>query len=122
MAPVTDGEIANGRVGPPTSFIQVAKPYIFEQTIQECLKTTGVSQVREDNIRLAGVQYIDNTRKALKLYDVPLLSLSANTDQARPVRTFDTAVIYYHKFRLVHADTEYSYLVSVLLFGLVSRY
>jgi len=25
-----------------------------------------------------------------------------------PVRTFDTAVIYYHKFRLVHRDTDYA--------------
>jgi CTD kinase subunit beta len=36
-----------------------------------------------------------------------------NADMSRPVRTFDTAVIYYHKFRLVHADTEYSYAVSM---------
>lgn len=27
----------------------------------------------------------------------------------RPVRTFNTAVIYYHKFRLVHKDNEYQY-------------
>lgn len=26
-----------------------------------------------------------------------------------PVRTFDTAVSYYHKFRLVHRDNEYQY-------------
>jgi hypothetical protein len=30
-------------------------------------------------------------------------------DNYRPVRTFDTAVIYFHKFRLVHRDTEYAY-------------
>jgi hypothetical protein len=71
MAPVKD-EAENGRIGPPTSFIQVAKPYIFEQSIQECLKTTGVSQAREDTIRLAGVQWIDNVRKALKLWEPPL--------------------------------------------------
>lgn len=69
MAPVRD-EAENGRIGPPTSFIQVAKPYIFEQTIQECLKITGVSQAREDTIRLAGVQWIDNVRKALKLFEI----------------------------------------------------
>ena len=66
MAPMKD-EAETGRTGPPTSFIQVAKPYIFEQTIQECLKTTGVSEAREDVIRLQGVQWIDNVRKALKL-------------------------------------------------------
>lgn len=26
-----------------------------------------------------------------------------------PVRTFSTAVCYYHKFRLVHKDSEYQY-------------
>jgi hypothetical protein len=36
-----------------------------------------------------------------------------DADMSRPVRTFDTAVIYYHKFRLVHTDTEYSYAVRV---------
>ena len=54
--------------GPHPSFIQVAKPYLFEQTIQECLTATGVSQLREDNIRLQGVTWIDNVRKALHLY------------------------------------------------------
>jgi hypothetical protein len=34
-------------------------------------------------------------------------------DRARPIRTYDTAVIYYHKFRLVHSDTEYSYTVRM---------
>jgi CTD kinase subunit beta len=26
-----------------------------------------------------------------------------------PVRTYDTACVYYHKFRLVHKDNEYNY-------------
>lgn len=26
-----------------------------------------------------------------------------------PVRTYNTAAIYYHKFRLVHKDTEYQF-------------
>lgn len=30
---------------------------------------------------------------------------------SRPIRTFNTAVTYYHKFRLVHPDNEYNYLV-----------
>ena len=29
-----------------------------------------------------------------------------------PVRTFDTAVVYYHKFRLAHPDGEYNYVVG----------
>lgn len=37
----------------------------------------------------------------------------------RPVRTFNTAVMYYHHFRLVHPDNEYNYVVS--FFVLVSE-
>lgn len=55
-------------VGPHPSFIQVAKPYLFEQIIQECLAATDVNQLREENIRLQGVTWIDNVRKALQLY------------------------------------------------------
>ncbi len=47
--------------------VQVAKSYVFEQEIQKCLRDTGVAQAREDSIRLAGVQWIDNARRALKL-------------------------------------------------------
>ncbi|KIX96240.1 uncharacterized protein Z520_08018 [Fonsecaea multimorphosa CBS 102226] len=82
------------RGGPLPNHVQVAKSYVFEQEIQKCLKENGVSPAREDNIRLAGVQWIDNVRKALKL----------------PVRTFNTAVVYYHKFRLQHSDGEYSFV------------
>lgn len=55
------------RNGPMPNFVQVAKSYVFEQEIQQCLKETGVSQAREDNMRLAGVQWIENARRALKL-------------------------------------------------------
>jgi hypothetical protein len=49
------------------NFVQVAKAYVFEQQIQKSLSDLGVSATREDNIRLAGVQWIDNVRRALKL-------------------------------------------------------
>ncbi|KAL1967313.1 hypothetical protein VTN77DRAFT_3359 [Rasamsonia byssochlamydoides] len=79
---------------PHPSFIQVAKPYVFEQTIQECLAATGVDPQREDSIRIQGVTWIDNVRRALHL----------------PVRTYNTACVYFHKFRLVHADNQYNYM------------
>ncbi|KIX05315.1 uncharacterized protein Z518_06187 [Rhinocladiella mackenziei CBS 650.93] len=87
------GETTARRNGPLPNNVQVAKSYVFEQEIQRCLRETGVSQQREDSIRLAGVQWIDNVRRALKL----------------PVKTFNTAVVYYHKFRLQHSDGEYSF-------------
>ena len=67
MAPVRDSDIDPSRTGPSPSFIQVAKPYIFEHTIQECLKLTGVTQAREDQLRLSGVQWIDSVRRSLRL-------------------------------------------------------
>lgn len=50
------------------SFIQVAKPYVFEQTIQDCIQAMGVNPMREENLRLQGVSWIDNVRKVLNLY------------------------------------------------------
>ncbi|CAN9176385.1 unnamed protein product [Alternaria alternata] len=52
-----------------------------------------MSDAKEDAVRLQGVAWIDQVRRALQL----------------PIRTFNTAVIYYHKFRLLHADNEYNW-------------
>ena len=67
MAPVRDSDTDPDRTGPLPSFIQVAKPYIFEHTIQESIRLTGVAQAREDQLRLSGVQWIDSIRKSLRL-------------------------------------------------------
>ncbi|KAJ5145561.1 uncharacterized protein N7515_000125 [Penicillium bovifimosum] len=75
------------------SFIQVANPYIFEQTVGDCISALGVNPLRETSLRLQGVAWIDGVRRALNL----------------PVRTYDTAVGYYHRFRLVHPDNEYNF-------------
>lgn len=56
------------RVGPHPSFIKVAQPYIFEDDIQKSISATGVSPSKEDSIRLLGVAWIDNVRRALQLY------------------------------------------------------
>ncbi|KAI9745795.1 MAG: RNA polymerase II C-terminal domain kinase beta subunit [Claussenomyces sp. TS43310] len=79
--------------GPHPSYIQVAKPFLFEQKIQSQILSSGANPQREDVYRLQGVQWLDDVRRALQL----------------PVRTFNTAVVYYHKFRIVHKDTEYNY-------------
>jgi hypothetical protein len=62
-----DGVAFDRSVGPHPSFIQVANPYIFEQGLQNCLTTLGATEHKEDSIRLQGVNYIDNVRKALQL-------------------------------------------------------
>ena len=53
----------------------------------------GANPTREDTFRLQGVQWISDVRIHLQL----------------PVRTFCTACVYYHKFRLVHRDNEYQF-------------
>lgn len=53
--------------GPHPSFIQVAKPYVFEQKLQECMAAIAVTEAKEDTIRLQGVAWIDNVRRALQL-------------------------------------------------------
>ncbi|KAF2154167.1 hypothetical protein K461DRAFT_320327 [Myriangium duriaei CBS 260.36] len=80
-----------GGIGPHPSFVQVAKPYIFESTVQQCLDKNGGNEARELSNRLQGVQWIDSVRKALSL----------------PVRTFMSAVVYYHRFRLAHVEADF---------------
>ncbi|KAF2245640.1 cyclin-like protein [Trematosphaeria pertusa] len=93
-SPIERDHDRNGeRVGPHPSYIEVAKPYILQSRIQKALNELGMSDAKEDAVRLQGVTYIDQVRRALQL----------------PVRTFNTAVIYYHKFRLLHAETEYNW-------------
>ncbi|KAF2194278.1 cyclin-like protein [Zopfia rhizophila CBS 207.26] len=89
MAPAADDHI-----GPHPSYIEVAKPYIFDQKLQHYLDTISMTEAKEDVVRLQGVAWIDNVRRFMQL----------------PVRTFNTAVVYYHKFRLLHADNGYNWV------------
>ncbi|KAL2808193.1 Fructosamine kinase-domain-containing protein [Aspergillus granulosus] len=57
------------------SFIQIAKPYIFEQTIQKCIAAMEVNPLREESMRLQGVTWIDNVRRALNLFDAAAAAL-----------------------------------------------
>jgi len=50
------------------SFIQVANPYIFEQTVENCIESMGVNPLRETSLRLQGVAWLDGVRRALNLY------------------------------------------------------
>ncbi|KAF2659555.1 cyclin-like protein [Lophiostoma macrostomum CBS 122681] len=80
-------------VGPHPSYIEVAKPYMLQSAIDKCLSDLQMKESREDAMRLQGVTWIDNVRRSLQL----------------PVRTFNTAVVYYHKFRLLHGEAEYNW-------------
>ncbi|KAL8811393.1 MAG: hypothetical protein Q9200_001827 [Gallowayella weberi] len=89
MAPSQSGNPANHpQPGPHPSYIQIAKPYVFESRIQECMLAAGVTEARDEDIRLQAVAWIDNVRRAMHL----------------PVRTYNTAAVYFLKYRLVHPD------------------
>ena len=58
----------NDRPIPHPAFIQVAKPYIFEKIVQDCIAVMGVNPLREEALRLQGVAWIDGVRRVLNLY------------------------------------------------------
>ena len=126
MAPAQTPEVVeNGPVGPHPSYIQVAKPYIFEKYLQDAMTATGVTEAKEDTNRLQGIQWIDNVRRALQLYvtyvESVLECMDSLANTYRPVRTFNTAAVYYHKFRLRHNDNEYGFIVGCFSSHLLSR-
>ena len=70
MGPSHAHEVAESNPpGPHPSYIQIAKPYVFQQTVQECITVTGTTEAKDDSIRLQGVAWIDSVRKALHLYN-----------------------------------------------------
>lgn len=72
MAPAAPSIARDDPPGPHPSFIEVAKPYIFEQKLQDCMKIIGMNEAKEDVVRLQGVAWIDQVRKALQLYELLL--------------------------------------------------
>lgn len=95
--------LSNGEakvIGPHASTIRVAAPYISDAALEKNLQPwtldgheKSLVEAREESIRLQGVAWLDGTRRALQL----------------PVRTFTTACVYYHKFRLAHARVDYNW-------------
>jgi len=64
-ATITANEI--GAPGPHPSYIEIAKPYVFEQKLQEHMTKIGMSEAKESEVRLRGITWIDSTRRALQL-------------------------------------------------------
>ena len=67
MATPAAGIPVTRHVGPHPSFVKVAQPYTVEQQIRELLASTGVTEAKEDAMRLQGVAYLDSVRKHLML-------------------------------------------------------
>ncbi|KAF9874756.1 C-type cyclin [Colletotrichum karsti] len=79
--------------GPHPGHMQVSCQYTSEQRLRRMLRDNKSDPAREDSYRLQGVQLLDNVRTVLHV----------------PVKTFDTACVYYHWFRLSFRDAEYNY-------------
>ncbi|EME85678.1 uncharacterized protein MYCFIDRAFT_110460, partial [Pseudocercospora fijiensis CIRAD86] len=84
--------------GPHPSTIRVSAAYITQSAIEKKLAPSGpdaqersLQEAREDTARLQGVAWLDNVRRALQL----------------PIKTYTTACVYYHKFRLVNQEEKY---------------
>ncbi|AEO60942.1 hypothetical protein MYCTH_2310696 [Thermothelomyces thermophilus ATCC 42464] len=80
-------------IGPPSGLSAIPSRYNSEQGLRQSMKQIGYDEAREDGYRLKGVQLIDSVRQSLQL----------------PVKTFDTAATYYHKFRVRFPSNEYNY-------------
>ncbi|KAL1841314.1 hypothetical protein VTJ49DRAFT_7151 [Mycothermus thermophilus] len=103
MAPHSDKPPASGPpppptdhvkpIGPPSGILAIPSQWNSEQGLQQSLKQIGWDEKREDGHRLKGVQLIDAVRQSLHL----------------PVKTFDTAAVYYHKFRVRFPSSDYNY-------------
>ena len=92
---LANGEIKH--VGPHPSTMRVSALYMSQAAIEKRLQPPtqqgqfevqerSLAEAREDTFRLQGCTWLDNVRRALQL----------------PIRTYTTACVYYHKFRLAH--------------------
>ncbi|KAI1081792.1 cyclin-like protein [Whalleya microplaca] len=79
--------------GPHVGTIKVGHQYDHEARIRRKLANMNSDPAWEDNYRLLGIQLIQDIRQALQL----------------PVKTYDTACTFYHRFRLKHPGAEYNY-------------
>ncbi|KAM7210587.1 hypothetical protein V8F06_014029 [Rhypophila decipiens] len=80
-------------IGPQSGLSFIPTQFIHEQRVRQMLLNVGCNETQEDQLRIKGVQLIDNVRQSLQL----------------PVKTFDTAATYYHKFRIRFPSEEYNY-------------
>lgn len=56
------------QAGPHPGFIEPAQAYIFQHRIEENLAKLGMTEARDDHVRLQGVAWIETAQKGLKLY------------------------------------------------------
>lgn len=88
-------------VGPHPSTILVTMRFFAQADITEALlpptllthEARSLAEARDDALRLQGVTWLDQVRRALSL----------------PAKTFSTASMFWHRFRLAHPGMEYAW-------------
>jgi len=80
-------------IGPHPSYIETTRLFVLQPEIDASLEALGMTEARDMAVRLHGVAFIDQLRKAMKL----------------PVKVFNTACVYFHRFRLDYADDKYGW-------------
>lgn len=75
------------------STIEVARSYVSQSALESKLSEINMGDSKDDMLRLQGVAWIDAVRRSLQL----------------PIRTYNTAAVYFHRFRLRHPENEYNW-------------
>jgi CTD kinase subunit beta len=111
--PVTDPplEFNPETVGPHPGFIEPCRSYIFENDIQQSLKLLKTER-KDEAWRMKGVRFLLDAKNVLQLW-VAVLSMRCRLTYSRPLKTFDTAAVIFHRFRLQHSMDDYQLLVRV---------
>lgn len=58
-------------IGPQSGLSFIPTQYIHEQRVRQMLLNIGNNEAQEDQLRIKGVQLIDNVRQSLQLCDSP---------------------------------------------------
>ena len=91
------------------SFIEVARPYVFEETIQGCIAAMGGNHTREESLRLQGVAWIENVRTALHLY-----VLHADRNMKSDLRLIKCIVLCAHTIQLRCITTVFASCTTIM--------
>jgi len=89
---ITDAKQWEG-IGPHPSYIETTRLFVLQPEIDASLEALGMTEARDMAVRLHGVAFIDQLRKSMKL----------------PVKVYNTACVYFHRFRLDYADDKYGW-------------
>lgn len=101
-------------IGPHPGAIKGCRQYYFEHLIHRKMSKPGVDPVREEDLRLKGVQLIFELKQQVLLYVLFFLLAYSHTQTLtnvflRPVKTYHAACVFYHRFRLKYIGSQHNW-------------